>query len=330
MTPAAAPRPLLLRPLDALDGYFFPLTTAARLAVMRIILVALQLAFFMDPLSSHMRALRAPEFIHPRVLITWLTAVVPEATVRSAAFLTALWYGTVVLGVLALVGLFARTATLLFGLGNLLLISHLYSYGECHHPEAIYLLTITFLGLGPCGQCLSLDAWLRRGRGDVNWGLDATTRMAMWPLLLGQWLLVIAYFEAFAAKASVGGVQWMNGYTLQNYMLQDGVKSDMPLGIYLAQFRWLCVFLSAGALALEAGFFVIMFQRWAIVRRLTPWVLLSGAMMHTMIYLTQAAPFFEFVALYLMWVPWERVIGRVRSSSRMPVQLPAAAATVQS
>lgn len=305
------------RLVQAWEAYWFPTTSAVRLGVLRIVFVALQLAWLMDPLSLQLSFLEADGFSHPQAPIRALVAIFGEEAIRTPAVIAGLWWGTVIAGLFALVGLFAQPMMLLFGVGCLLQIAHRYSYGEVHHVEALFLVTLVLMGLSPCGKALSLDAVLRRRRDSLAspWGLDAPTTHGMWAIRLAQWLLCIAYFEAFLSKITVGGLHWMNGYTLQNYLLQDGIWRDRPLGLWLCQSRLLCIGLAVWTLWLEGTFFVVMFDR---PRRVMRWVrtmyFFFGLCLHIGIYLTQAAPFFEFMILYLLWAPWEKLIRPAASS----------------
>ena len=243
----------------------------------------------------------------------YLLRFAPETIVRTTMLITTLWRVSVAAGVLALVGLFARASMLIFALGCLWLTSFEYSYGFVHHPEAIFLIALVCIGMSPCGKCLSIDAWWQRRRGAplTEWGLTAVTTNATWALRLAQWLLVIAYFESAMAKLTRGGLGWMNGYTLQNYLLMDGIRFGRPLGVRLAPDHWLCVVFSAASITFESTFFFVMLDRIAPLRRVKPLYFVGGAVFHVGAFVLQAAPFWQFLALYLTWLPWEIWITRV-------------------
>lgn len=294
-------------------GYFFPTTSPVRLAVLRIVLVAAQLTYFRESLVTQRLLLGADGFIDPSWLTRLLLAVFSEETLRTPALVESLWWATHAAGILALVGFRARTSMFLFGLGNLILVAFRYSYGEVHHPEAIYRILLLVFAFAPIARCYSVDSWLRRRRGDTNWGPQATTEMATWPILLGQWMLAIAYLEAFFSKITGGGLYWMNGYTLQTYLLRDGLRFDCPMGIWFAQQpRELCMLLAAGSLFFEATFFLIMFDRVRLVRRIRPLYFAAGVGFHIGILVTMGATFQQFLMLYVLWVPFERYLGRSR------------------
>src|SRR5690606_38112453 len=102
-------------------------------------------------------------FHHPEPVTRLAAALVGgEVVFRSTTFITTLWYATWSAGALALLGLFTRVTLLVFAIGNWVLVAHEYSYGERHHPEAIYCLFLMMLAFAPAGRCLSVDALLRR------------------------------------------------------------------------------------------------------------------------------------------------------------------------
>lgn len=300
----AAKPPASARLQQAWTAYWFPEDSGVRLAVLRIILVTLQLTWFRHLLHVHFRRVNEFDgFVDPQFLVSLFSAVIGEDLLRTTTTLGvfyALWIAT---GVLSIVGLFTRPAMLVFAVLNLFFISHKYSYGEEHHAQAIYCLAILFIALAPCHRALSIDALIARRRGMAD-AQPTKSRDTFWPIRLAQWLLCLAYMNAGAAKLAVGGLDWLNGVTLQTHLLQDGIRWDRPAGLWLAKQHTLCVIASIGAVGMELFFPIIM-----IFRRLAPLFLIGGVMLHVGIFILQAAPFWEFLVLYSMWVPWERLPG---------------------
>ena len=311
--------------------YFFPVGSTARPAVLRIVCVALQLLWFTYPLSGQLKLLGATGFSEPQVIVRGLLLVFEPETLRSAAVIQTVWWATTACGVLALVGLFTRVSLGAYAVGTMLLISHKYSYGEYHHPEAIYVLFLFVLAFGPCGDCLSVDAWRKRRGGGAGteagrpWYRGRTSRLAMWPLITAQCLVAVAYLDAATSKMLLGGLSWFNGYTLQNYLLFDGIRKG-TLGVHVAPYRWVCVGLAIGAVAFESSFWLTLVPR---LRRWVPLFIVGGVGLHLGIYLLQQAPFFTFMVLYLTWVPVERwgVIGGYARREPSPVEPSASAAS---
>ncbi len=295
---------------DTWVRFWFPVTTAVPLAVCRLVLVSAWLLFFAGSPVDYAVALAYDPARIDQALIRFILWFLPVEVFHTEPFLRGVWLAATAAGVLATVGLFTRTALLTLGLGYCLLIAHLYSYGELHHPEALYCIAFVLLGLSPCGRCYSIDSWLgRQSKHPDRWGPDARMSTATWALRLMQCLLGLAYFSSGSAKLLDGGLAWMNGATLQQMVLTDYVRHGMPAGLWLAQNFWLCVAASVVTVAVEVFFFVAVFVRGA-----RKYLLAAGAALHLGIYLTMAAPFFTWVALYLTFADVEslrrRLVGR--------------------
>ena len=208
---------------------------------------------------------------------------------------------TLVSGVLATVGLFTRTSLLTFGLGNSVLIGHLWSYGELHHPEALPCIAFILLGLSPAGRCYSIDSWIgKRSKHPERWGPNATMDTATWALRTTQCLMGLAYFSSGSAKLLDGGLSWINGATLQTVVLTDYIRFGMPARGWLIQSFWLCVVGAAMTIVVEVFFFVVVFVEASRKYILPAWVAL-----HIGIYVTMAAPFFSWIAMYVVFLDIE-------------------------
>jgi hypothetical protein len=119
-----------------------------------------------------------------------------------------------------------------------------------------------------------------------------------------QIVIALAYLCAGLCKLHEGGLAWLNGYTLQTYLFHDALHWNRPLGLWVARQHELCVLLSIGAVALEVFFFVAV-----VWRRAAPFFLLGGAALHISIFMLQAAPFFQLIILYVVFIDFERVFG---------------------
>jgi hypothetical protein len=272
---------------DRWNTYWFPPASTRNLAVCRIVAVAAQLLWFFPSLDEHLNLLaKNPEFIHPQLLVRAISAVLPAAAVFNPGTLTALYWLTAAAGVLALAGCVTRASLFVFALGNWLFIAHLYSYGDVHHTQAVFLIFLMLLAFAPSGERLSLDAVLRRRRADDS------SELAHWPLKLAHVLLAMTYFSAGMSKLLHSGIGWMNGYTLQAHSLEDALDRGFPLGIWLSQQHTLAVALSVFTILLEIFFFVSL-----IVPRLAPLFFAAALMGHVGLYVTAGYDFFQHMVL---------------------------------
>jgi uncharacterized membrane protein YphA (DoxX/SURF4 family) len=292
------------------DRYWFPETTAVRLATCRIIAVASQLFLFFPLLSDQITLLkRSTGFIEPQLLVVAISAIVPSHLFFTPGTFTLIQWVMIAAGVTALIGLCTRTSAFVFAACIWVFNAHASSYGEEHHGEAILAIFLLLLAFAPSGARFSLDAIIRRWRARKNLAED-TSRFttAMWPLRLIQVLLALSYFSTGMAKLIYSGLEWMNGYTLQSIIFSDAVSFGIPLGIWLAQQYGLCVLLSIATILFEVFFFVILF-----VPRLSPYFLVAGALFHTTIFMTIAAPFFQHIILYSVFIDfgrWKLLAGK--------------------
>jgi hypothetical protein len=166
---------------------------------------------------------------------------------------------------------------------------------------------LLFLGLSPSGRHLSLDAKLR---GPTT----GTTDDAVWPLRLTQILLAWSYFSNAVAKLAHSGLEWLNGYTLQQHLLSMSMLWERPLGAWLARQHELCVALSLGTLAFELAFPLAVF-----VPRTRPFFLVGGVVFHLATYFTMNVVFIQHLVLYATFIDFEGLAARLRS--RGPVAL---------
>jgi hypothetical protein len=296
--------------IERWNTYWFPTTTTLNLAGARVVAVAAQLFWFGPPLEYHvMLAEKNRHFLDAQPLIRLIDLMVPRDVLFTRSGLTAVYWLVTIAGVLALVGLWTRPAMFLFALGDWFFVSHMYSYGDVHHREAVFALFLVALAFAPSGASLSVDALLRRRRGERP-TTAATSELAMWPLKFAHVLLAMTYFSTGMTKLLSGGLAWMNGYTLQNYILSDAITRNIPLGLWVAQQHSLCMLLSIGTVLFEVFFFVSL-----LVPRIAPLFFLGGILFHTGLYFVAGHPFWQFImlnAILLLFLDPARTPGWLR------------------
>jgi hypothetical protein len=260
----------------------------------RIIAVAAQLFWFFPKFDYHINLVsKNVEFIEPQLLISVISALVPREVFFTPSTFTVLYWATFAVGILALVGLFTRVSLFLFALGIWIFIAHGYSYGDRHHPEAVFAIFLMALAFAPSGKSFSLDALIRRRRaGADKQPKEARVDTAMWPLKLAHVLLAMTYFSTGLTKMIFGGPQWLNGYTLQAYTFVDAINRDIPLGIWLGQQYPLALGLSFFTIIFELFFFLSL-----IFTRAAPFIFVVGIFFQLGLYLTAGHPFFQHMVL---------------------------------
>jgi hypothetical protein len=279
--------------IDRWNAYWFPETSTLSLAVMRIIAVGAQLFWFFPPLHNQLVLLeKNSHFIQPQMLIRIVAAVVPRELLFTPRAFTIFYWVVVAAGFAALIGLVTRLSLFVFALGVWIIIAHWYSYGDFHHESAVFCIFLLLLAFTPAGSRLSLDALIRRHRSGPA---PDTADTAIWPLKVAHVLLALTYFTAGIAKVVVGGVDWVNGYTLQNYVFSDAIARGFPFGVWLAQQHTISIALSVFTLIFELCFFLSLVFPWT-----APLFFLTGIGFHIGLYLAAGHDFFSHMVLLFL------------------------------
>jgi hypothetical protein len=281
--------------VDRWNAYWFPETSTLYLSITRMVMVATLLFWLSHPLHEHINLLeKNTEFINPQVLISAIAAIVPRDLFFSPSGFTVFYWVISVAGLAALVGLFTRVSLFVYALGTWILIAHFYSYGDRHHPEAVFAIVLMALAFAPSGRRLSLDALLRR-RARSTAEVSERVDTAMWPLKLAHVLLALTYLSTGMTKLIAGGPQWLNGYTLQGYTFADAVNRNIPLGIWVGQQHTLAIVLSVFTILLETFFFVSLF-----LPRLAPVIFISAFFFQVGLVLTGGHGFYYHMVLLVL------------------------------
>jgi len=299
------------------DRYWFAPGPVLDLAIARILLVGLwqfvmlrPFALMTSPITDTFAGLmNLPESAYrPLPVFRLLTFPLGPGYRPTMEHLELVAVLTTVVGFLALVGLFTRASLAAFLYGHLFLIAHRYSYHDYHHLETIPLLTLAVLAAAPSGAALSLDAWWRARRRTAPPLLERTSALATWPRTLIAWMLSMAYLSAALSKLGGGGLAWMNGFTLQAYLLQAAFFWDLDPGVALGSNHAAMHALTWITMLFEGAFFLVL-----VWPRLGPALALVGALFHVGIWITMAVPFALYVPCFALLVPWTAWARRLRA-----------------
>jgi hypothetical protein len=141
------------------------------------------------------------------------------------------------------------------------------------------------LALAPSGAALSLDQRRRTGR------LWSAQVRAPWPIRLLQLQLSIVYLASVRWK--MAGTAWPEG-TAVSYALRLKDMLILPVPQWFIHSAFLMNAATWGAVAVELAIGTLVWNR-----RLRPWVLGAGVLMHTSIMLTMGVGFFTPAILVL-------------------------------
>jgi hypothetical protein len=297
------------------NGYWFRPAPYVDLALVRLFAVACQLWLLLawGKFSSEtLEALWAlPEPLYDPITLLRLFLLPWGWEYRpSPQFMAIVFYVSVVAGLLAFVGFRTRLSLLVFALTNAFLVAYAYSHGDFHHTEAPLIIALGILALSPAGRVLSVDQLIRRWRGGSDEDddiLTAESPLAGWPIRLVQWLFVLIYLSAVLSKLVFeGGLDWLNGYTLQYYMIQDTLRKGTLLGGWFSQHHYLVML---------SQYLVVIFQTTFALAVMFPrlrWIYVPlGLGFHAGNWILLNAAFPEWMALYAVFIPWRHVFTRM-------------------
>jgi hypothetical protein len=300
--------------------YWFSPAPLLDLAVCRILVIGFQLAILLFPHAF----LTVPPYARfavqvgldasmwdPLPLFRMLTFFMGPDYRPTVPQLEMVYSVTIGLGFLAVAGFLGVVSLPAFVLGVLFMVTHSHSYKEYHHIETIPTMMMVALACSPSSRVLSVDAWLRRRRAahEPRSVLEAESPFAGWPLKLLTWMFALIYLSAVFCKLGGSGLHWLNGYTLQFYMLQDATYWGSAVGIWLGQHHLVCWVMSWATLLFEATFFVVLlFPRLGWVYAV--W----GILVHVGIFSAMRAPFLTYLPVYSVLIPWRDWALRLRFS----------------
>ncbi|MDQ3208813.1 MAG: hypothetical protein M3Q37_09435 [Gemmatimonadota bacterium] len=105
----------------------------------------------------------------------------------------------------------------------------------------------------------------------------------------------MTYLSTGVSKLVEGGLQWMNGYTLQAYTSADALNRGIPFGLWLAQQHSLAIVLSVFTILFETFFFVSILVPWT-----APLFLLNGIGFQLGLYAAAGHGFFEHIVMLIV------------------------------
>lgn len=248
-------------------------------------------------------------FWHPRGLLRIFSEPL-SADVIAYSFHAWRW-----LTVACLFGVFFRWLAPLWWVLGLIVITNGHSYGYQGHVYMPLVLAGLPLCFSRASDALSFDSWKKTPPQTVD------AQAYLLPIRTIQIVLVLAYFAAGVSKLRFGGLEWITGDTLRNYLIRSSlIFSDsnqlahiVQLNEVLYQIPWLCNLLAFGAVLLEVSMPLALWKR-QFAKLLIPAVVA----LQIGIFFTIFVRFTPYVALLGAWINWHWFwhwfLGRFRAT----------------
>lgn len=211
----------------------------------------------------------------------------------------------------ACLGLLTRWSTAVSLVLGVYLIGALASFGQITHTHMAVVFTLGILALSRSGDAWSLDRLIRVGRSGPGVPRVEPSGEYTWPIRMVWLVLALIFLGAGISKLRHSGLAWAFSDNLalilivRNY--DAGWTPPTPLGLYLAEQRWLCRALALGTLVIELGYPL------ALLSRAARWVAVPGMfLMLGGFRLLMGPVFYPLMVCHVFWIPWEQVGGWIR------------------
>ena len=184
------------------------------------------------------------------------------------------------------------------------------SFGHFNHDEMLAIYYLGVLAFTPCGDGFSVDSLLARKPR------ERPTFAYSYPILLMWVLMSWTYFSSALIKIRVAGLKYLSPDNLPTlaifHSLDNLHDTHFNLAFWLPQLRQYLPLVVLVVLLWELLFPLVIFRRWR------PWLLGFGIVFHlsTLVLMNIFFPFQ--LAMYLVFVDWDRLRGRLGKSVSSP------------
>ena len=185
------------------------------------------------------------------------------------------------------------------------------SFGHYNHDEMLVVYYLAILAFTPCGDAFSFDHWLRLKKSNqppFAYGF---------PVFLMQLLMAWVYFSSALVKLRVAGLKYLSPDSFPVlaifHSLDNLHDTNFRLAFWLPQIRSALPVFVGLALAWELLFPLAVF--W----RRSRWLILGfGILFHiaTLLFMNIFFPYQ--LAMYLVFVDWDRVAGWIKREVSSP------------
>lgn len=293
--------------LPSLDRFFFAPAPAQGLGCCRIAFYGWLFLFYLPAVETY-GAQNVAAFADVGEIF-W-DPVFPFARLRVTV-LPHPWIDALVIGwrialLLACAGWFTRLSMVFALLAGAYLIGLPLNFGTMSHTGGIVVLGLAIMALSRAGESLSIDALIRRRRGLP---LPQPSGEYRWPIRFIWVLLAVAYFVSGASKLLSNGLGYLNPDVMAGFLRHRSFAWQVrPLtgwGLRLADIWWICTAASLWTLIAEMCFWLVLVSRRARA------ILASGMFMtHIGIAMLLGPQFFQWMALFVFFVPWGDLVVR--------------------
>jgi HTTM domain len=291
---------------------------AARLAMLRILVGVYATAWAVVRLPAHLAHT-------DQVAVRWqpVGVLAPLESPPADPAILLLAVTAPLLGVLFVAGWRYRAIGPLFAVAVLLLATLDSSWGQVFHTEHLVVLHLLILAAASAADVLAI------GRRRVPPGLAVDGRYG-WPVRLMAVVVVLTYMIAGIAKLRIGGLDWLDGDTLRNWVAHDNLRKAVlgdtysPIGRHLVRHAWLFPPIAVLTVIVELGAWAALLGgRWRTTWVVAAWLFHVGVLALMAILFPYQLTGVTFAAFFRLEQLADRIgHGRPRDDRAPPAECP--------
>lgn len=254
-------------------AWLFAPAPAARLATLRILVGVYATAWAGVRLPAHLAHA-------DQVAARWqpVGVLAPLGSPPADVVIVLVAVAAPLLGLLFVAGWRYGATGPLFAAAILLLATLDSSWGQVFHTEHLVVLHLLVLASAPAADVLAM------GRPRATPGPRTDGRYG-WPVRLIAVVVVLAYVIAGVAKLRIGGLDWLDGGALRNWVAHDNLRkavlgdSYSPISRHLVGHGWLFPPFAVLTVTVELGAWVALLGgRWRTAWVVAAWLFHVGVL----------------------------------------------------
>lgn len=229
-----------------------------------------------------------------------------DRLVSSEMGLQILKWLTVLFVFLGMIGWWTRFVLPLGAIGTFILGGILRQYDHFYHTGLVPLVLMVVLCCLPCADGWSCDRLWKIYQGKPTPIADRPSLLYGWARYVCWVVVAQVYLAAGLSKLRIGGFFWWNATNIRSTLYADGLNStqfDWGLSPYFTNVPDILVALfGIFGLVSELSFPLVLFSSFA--RRILPFGIM---MLHLGIFFLQNVPFFDLIALQLIFFDFTKM-----------------------
>ena len=292
---------------SAFSGFFFRDASCENLGICRFLFYGIILCLYLG--TDFSQWAKVPDVLwHPIFIFDFFR--IPVLSADILGFLGILWLISLLFSA---AGFLTRPSTLCSFIVGCYLLGMQNSFAKTHHTESLMLVVFCVLCFSRCGDGFSLDAVLKSRYKWWSCGLGAKRLSPEyhWPVRLIWVIIALVFCAAGISKLRNPDFEWITSEYMATLFVNKGLTGDRVdpligwLPFWLGSKVWLSSILAGLVVLLESC------APLALVKGYLRAVIIPGLFFMLLgFWVIIGAPFPQWLAAFVFWVPWDELAVR--------------------